>query len=80
MARTQDPHSATAQFFINVGDNDFLNHSAKTVQGWGYAVFGKVVQGQDVVDKIKAVPTASKGYHQDVPVTPVVIEKAVVAQ
>jgi peptidyl-prolyl cis-trans isomerase B (cyclophilin B) len=80
MARTQDPHSATAQFFINVGDNDFLNHSAKTVQGWGYAVFGKVVKGQDVVDKIKAVPTASKGYHQDVPVTPVVIEKAIVTQ
>ncbi|AJC21968.1 peptidylprolyl isomerase [Pandoraea pulmonicola] len=78
MARTNDPHSATAQFFINVADNDFLNHSAPTPQGWGYAVFGKVVEGQDVVDAIKAVKTGSKGFHQDVPVDDVVIEKAVI--
>lgn len=67
MARTNDPHSATAQFFINVNDNEFLNHSSPTPQGWGYAVFGKVVEGQDIVDKIKAVKTGSKGFHQDVP-------------
>ncbi len=78
MARTNDPHSATAQFFINVNDNEFLNHSAPTPQGWGYAVFGKVVEGQDIVDKIKAVKTGSKGFHQDVPNDDVVIEKAVV--
>jgi len=78
MARTNDPHSATAQFFINVGDNDFLNHSAPTPQGWGYAVFGKVVEGQDIVDQIKGVKTGSKGFHQDVPVDDVVIEKAVI--
>ena len=78
MARTNDPHSATAQFFINVNDNDFLNHSSPTPQGWGYAVFGKVVEGLDVVDKIKKVKTGSKGFHQDVPVDDVVIEKAVV--
>jgi peptidyl-prolyl cis-trans isomerase B (cyclophilin B) len=78
MARTNDPHSATAQFFINVADNDFLNHSAPTPQGWGYAVFGKVVEGQDVVDAIKGVKTGSKGFHQDVPVDDVVIEKAVI--
>ena len=78
MARTSDPHSATAQFFINVADNDFLNHTAPTPQGWGYAVFGKVVEGMDVVDKIKKVKTGSKGFHQDVPVDDVVIEKAVV--
>ncbi|ABC37400.1 peptidylprolyl isomerase [Burkholderia thailandensis] len=78
MARTNDPHSATAQFFINVNDNDFLNHSSPTPQGWGYAVFGKVVEGQDIVDKIKAVKTGSKGFHQDVPNDDVVIEKAVV--
>ena len=78
MARTNDPHSATAQFFINVNDNDFLNHSSPTPQGWGYTVFGKVVEGQDVVDKIKAVKTGSKGFHQDVPSDDVVIEKAVV--
>ncbi|ACR29450.1 peptidylprolyl isomerase [Burkholderia glumae] len=78
MARTNDPHSATAQFFINVNDNDFLNHSSPTPQGWGYAVFGKVVEGQDVVDKIKSVKTGSKGFHQDVPNDDVVIEKAVV--
>ena len=76
MARTSDPHSATSQFFINVADNKFLNHSGKTAQGWGYAVFGKVVEGMDVVDKMKSVETGSKGFHQDVPVTPVVIVKA----
>ena len=78
MARTNDPHSATAQFFINVSDNDFLNHSAPTPQGWGYAVFGKVIEGQDIVDQIKGVKTGSKGFHQDVPVDDVVIEKAVI--
>ncbi|WP_431206887.1 peptidylprolyl isomerase [Burkholderia cepacia] len=78
MARTNDPHSATAQFFINVNDNDFLNHSSPTPQGWGYAVFGKVVEGQDVVDKIKGVKTGNAGFHQDVPADDVVIEKAVV--
>ena len=78
MARTNDPHSATAQFFINVGDNEFLNHSSPSPQGWGYAVFGKVVDGLDIVDKIRKVKTGSKGFHQDVPVDDVVIEKAVV--
>jgi peptidyl-prolyl cis-trans isomerase B (cyclophilin B) len=77
MARTGDPHSATAQFFINVADNGFLNHTAPSQQGWGYAVFGKVVSGTEVVDKIKAVKTSRKGYHDDVPVEDVVIEKAV---
>ncbi|OHC73834.1 MAG: cyclophilin [Rhodoferax sp. RIFCSPLOWO2_12_FULL_60_11] len=77
MARTGDPHSATAQFFINVADNGFLNHTAISAQGWGYAVFGKVVSGTDVVDKIKTVKTTRKGYHDDVPVDDVVIEKAV---
>ncbi len=76
MARTSDPHSATAQFFINVNDNDFLNHTAPTPQGWGYAVFGKVSNGMDVVDKIKKVQTGNAGYHQDVPTEDVVIEKA----
>ncbi len=75
MARTSDPHSATAQFFINVNDNDFLNHTAPTPQGWGYAVFGKVSNGMDVVDKIKKVKTGNAGYHQDVPTEDVVIEK-----
>jgi peptidyl-prolyl cis-trans isomerase B (cyclophilin B) len=79
MARTQAPHSATAQFFINVADNDFLNHTSPTPQGWGYAVFGKVVSGQDVVDRIKAAKTGRKGFHDDVPLQDVVIEKAVVA-
>ncbi|HUH36505.1 MAG TPA: peptidylprolyl isomerase [Spongiibacteraceae bacterium] len=79
MARTMDPHSASAQFFINVADNDFLNHSAKTAQGWGYAVFGKVTDGMDVIAKIKAVPTTSRGGHQDVPAESVLIEKATVA-
>ncbi len=77
MARTGDPHSATAQFFINVADNGFLNHTAISAQGWGYAVFGKVVSGTEVVDQIKAVKTSRKGYHDDVPVNDVVIEKAV---
>lgn len=76
MARTSDPHSATAQFFINVGDNDFLNHSAKNAQGWGYAVFGKVTDGLDVVDAIRKVKTGNAGFHQDVPAEDVVIEKA----
>ncbi|HTH59254.1 MAG TPA: peptidylprolyl isomerase [Paraburkholderia sp.] len=80
MARTNDPHSATAQFFINVNDNDFLNHSSPTPQGWGYAVFGKVVEGLDVLDSIRKVKTGSKGFHQDVPVDDVVIEKAVVVE
>jgi len=77
MARTSDPHSATAQFFINVADNGFLNHTAPSAQGWGYAVFGKVVSGTDVVDKIKAVKTGRKGFHDDVPKEDVIIEKAV---
>ena len=76
MARTMEPHSASAQFFINVADNSFLNHSGKTTQGWGYAVFGKVVEGTDVVDKIKGVSTTSKAGHQDVPAEDVIIEKA----
>ena len=74
MARTMDPHSATAQFFINIKDNDFLNHTAPNSQGWGYAVFGKVVDGMDVLDKIKAVSTGSAGGHQDVPLDDVIIE------
>ena len=78
MARTSDPHSATAQFFINTVDNDFLNFKAPTAQGWGYAVIGKVVKGENVVDAIKAVPTTRKGFHDDVPRDDVVIEKAVV--
>ena len=76
MARTMEPHSASAQFFINVADNSFLNHSGKTVQGWGYAVFGKVVAGNEVVDKIKGVATTMKSGHQDVPAEDVIIEKA----
>jgi peptidyl-prolyl cis-trans isomerase B (cyclophilin B) len=76
MARTMEPHSASAQFFINVADNAFLNHSGKNVQGWGYAVFGKVTEGTDVVDKIKGVATTSKAGHQDVPADDVIIEKA----
>jgi peptidyl-prolyl cis-trans isomerase B (cyclophilin B) len=77
MARTQAPHSASAQFFINVADNEFLNHKSPTAQGWGYAVFGKVVGGTDVVDKLKGVKTGRKGFHDDVPLQDVVIEKAV---
>ena len=77
MARTSDPHSATAQFFINTVDNGFLNHTAPTGQGWGYAVFGKVVKGEEVVDAIKKVRTTRKGFHDDVPFDAVVIDKAV---
>ena len=77
MARTQAPHSATAQFFINVADNGFLNHTAPSAQGWGYAVFGKVVAGTEVVDAIRSVKTGRKGFHDDVPLSDVVIEKAV---
>ncbi|AZY50975.1 peptidyl-prolyl cis-trans isomerase [Bordetella avium] len=76
MARTSDPHSATAQFFINVANNDFLNFSAPTPQGWGYAVFGKVTEGTDVIDKIRGVKTGNEGFHQNVPKEDVVIEKA----
>ena len=76
MARTSDPHSATAQFFINVADNDFLNFSAATPQGWGYCVFGRVVEGQDVVDRIRKVRTGSRAGHQDVPQDNVVVERA----
>jgi len=78
MARTQAPHSATAQFFINVADNGFLNHTAPSIQGWGYAVFGKVVSGTEVVDAIRKVATGRRGFHDDVPVQDVVITKAVV--
>lgn len=74
MARTTDPHSATAQFFINVKDNDFLNHSGKNMQGWGYTVFGRVVEGENVLDRIRVVATGNSGGHQDVPVEPIVIE------
>ena len=80
MARTSDPHSATAQFFINVNDNDFLNHTAPNAHGWGYAVFGKVTGGMDVVDTIRKVKTGSSGFHQDVPAEDVVIEKATVLE
>lgn len=76
MARTNDPHSATAQFFINVSDNAFLNHTSETTQGWGYAVFGKVVDGMDVVNKIKAVKTGRSGFHENVPKEPVIITSA----
>jgi peptidyl-prolyl cis-trans isomerase B (cyclophilin B) len=78
MARTSVPDSASSQFFINVSDNDFLNHTAPTPSGWGYCVFGKVVEGMDVIDTIKAVPTTSRAGHQDVPVEPVVILNATV--
>ena len=76
MARTSDPHSASAQFFINVADNDFLNFRAPSANGWGYCVFGRVVEGMDVVEKIKGVRTGNAGFHQDVPVEDVVIERA----
>lgn len=78
MARTMDPHSATAQFFINVKENDFLNFSGKNAQGWGYAVFAKVTGGMDVIDNIKSVKTGSSGMHQDVPKDPIIIEKVTV--
>lgn len=77
MARTGDPHSATSQFFINVANNDFLNYTGETSQGWGYAVFGKVVEGTEIVDKLKSVKTGRSGFHDDVPNEDVVIEKAV---
>ena len=80
MARTMEPHSATAQFFINVKDNDFLNHSGKNMQGWGYTVFGKVIEGSEVLDKIRAVPTTSTGGHQDVPTEPVIIESVTIVE
>jgi peptidyl-prolyl cis-trans isomerase B (cyclophilin B) len=76
MARTADPHSASAQFFINVADNEFLNHKSQSAQGWGYCVFGKVAAGTEVVDKIRRVKTGSRGMHQDVPLEDVVIQKA----
>jgi len=76
MARTSDPHSASSQFFINVSDNGFLNHTAPSADGWGYCVFGKVVEGQDIVDKIKDVKTGKRGGHADVPVEDVLIERA----
>ena len=78
MARTQDPHSATAQFFINVQDNDFLNHTGENMQGWGYAVFGKITDGDDVLDKIRAVQTGSQAGHLDVPVEPIIIESVAI--
>ncbi|MWJ28445.1 peptidyl-prolyl cis-trans isomerase [Halomonas sediminis] len=80
MARTQDPHSATAQFFININDNSFLDHSGKSLQGWGYTVFGEVVDGMDVVDKIRSVKTTRRGMHADVPAEDVVIERAYVKE
>ena len=80
MARTTDPHSATAQFFINVKDNDFLNHSGKSMQGWGYTVFGKVIDGSEVLDKIRAVSTGSSNGHQDVPIDPIIIEKVQIVE
>ena len=80
MARTPDPHSASAQFFINVKDNGFLDHKDKSMQGWGYCVFGRVVEGMDVVNQIKAVATTSKAGHQDVPAEDVIIQKAVVCE
>ena len=78
MARTPDPHSATAQFFINVNNNDFLNHSSETSQGWGYCVFAEVFEGMDIVEKIKGVATGSNGFHQDVPLEDVIIESVTV--
>ena len=80
MARTSEPHSASAQFFINVADNDSLNHTAPTPQGWGYCVFGRVTEGTDVVDKVKGVKTGRSGMHQDVPLNDVVIERAEIVQ
>lgn len=80
MARTQAPHSATAQFFINVVDNDFLNFSGESLQGWGYCVFAEVVEGMDVVDKIKGVATGRSGMHQDVPKEDVIIESVTVSE
>lgn len=80
MARTSDPHSATAQFFINTVDNDFLNYRSSSANGWGYAVFGEVIEGMDVVDKIRSIATGNRGFHQDVPKEDVVIEKALIIE
>lgn len=80
MARTMDPHSASAQFFINVSDNIFLDHTAKTTEGWGYTVFGEVVDGMDVVNRIKSVRTTMRAGHQDVPAEDVIIERAVISE
>ncbi len=80
MARTTDPHSASSQFFINVVDNDFLNFTSESTKGWGYCVFGKVIEGMDIVDKIKKVPTTTRAGHQNVPVDHVVIEKVIVQE
>ena len=80
MARTSDPHSATAQFFINVGDNTFLDFKSESAQGWGYCVFGEVAEGMDIVNKIKAVSTGNRGMHQDVPLEAVVIEKVTIEE
>ena len=80
MARTNDPHSATAQFFINASNNDFLNFTAPTPNGWGYTVFGAVVEGTEVADKIQTVKTGTKGFHQDVPVDNVIIEQATIVE
>ena len=80
MARTGEPHSASSQFFINTKDNDFLDFKSQTPQGWGYAVFGKVIKGQEVVDKIAAVQTGKKGYYDDVPMESVIIKKAVIVE
>ena len=80
MARTQDPHSATAQFFINVQDNDFLNHTGENMQGWGYTVFGNITQGEDVLDKIRGVQTGSQDGHQDVPTEPIIIESVSITE
>lgn len=80
MARTSDPHSASSQFFINIKDNDFLNFSAETTNGWGYCVFGKVIDGMDVIDKIKKVTTGNRAGHQDVPTEAIIIEKVIIAE
>ncbi len=80
MARTSDPHSASSQFFINLVDNQFLDHTSKTMDGWGYAVFGKVIDGVEVVKKISNVKTSTKGFHDDVPVKPIVIKKALILE
>ncbi len=80
MARTNEPHSATSQFFINLKDNSFLDHTEKSATGWGYAVFGRVTSGMDVVEAIAAVPTGNAGYHSDVPLEDIVLEKAVVSE
>ncbi|MCX7246024.1 MAG: peptidylprolyl isomerase [Burkholderiales bacterium] len=80
MARTNEPHSASSQFFINLSDNNFLNHTAPSAQGWGYAVFGEVSDGMDVVDVIRKVKTGNAGFHQDVPAEDVTIEKATVLE